>query len=228
MEIQKENYLKLKEFTRQLGAAVFGVAELKEIKKNFILPKEVTDDLTFGVSFGVSLSRKILETVKDKPNQLYYFHYQRTNILIDTISLRISDFIQKEGFGAMPIPASQVSDWENQLGHISHREVAFYAGLGWRGKNNLLVNKGHGALLRFGAVLTDFPLSTDKPVENFCGECAICVELCPAGAISEKGFNKELCRQKLKEFMRTEKIGQMVCGVCVKACPPRKEVDSSE
>lgn len=222
MEIQKENYKRLKEFVYHLGAAAFGVADLKDIRKNFLLPKEVTDNLIYGISFGVSLSRKILETIKDRPNHLYYFHYQRTNILIDTIALRVADSIQKEGFDAMPIPASQLADWENQFGHVSHREVAFHAGIGWWGRNNLIVNENHGALLRFGSVLTNFPLVTDKPVENGCGECRACVEICPARAISENGFDKGLCREKLKEFMKTEKIGQMICGVCVKACMVQK------
>lgn len=221
MSKEVENYRKLKELILNTGASVFGVAALnEELKRSFLMPYEVVASLNYGISFGVALSKKILSTLTDGPNQLYYFHYQRTNVLIDSIALQITAIIQKEGYDALPIPASQIADWENQRGHLSHRKIAYNAGLGWWGKNNLIINPTYGAAVRYGTVLTDLPLVADTPLPETqnCGSCSRCVELCPAGAIKNDFFDEDLCKEKLKEFTRTLKIGQMICGVCVKAC----------
>ncbi len=213
------NYDELKSLVMSLGACAFGVAEVKKIKDGIFLKPELVDGLGYCVSFAVALSGKILESIIDRPNQLYYFHYQRVNIIIDSISLRLNDFIQKAGYDSLPVPASQVIDWDNQTGHVSHRHAAYGAGIGWRGKNNLIVNPHYGSGIRLGTVLTNLPLVADNPTQNNCAECRVCIDACPAQAIKSNGYDKELCRAKLKEFMRTEKIGQMICGVCVKACP---------
>ena len=116
-----------------------------------------------------------------------------------------------------------MTDWNKQTGVLSHREFARLAGHGWYGKNNLLVNPDYGSQVRYATVLTDFPLKTDSPVNGSCGNCTLCIDACPANAISENSFNLELCSLKLKEFMKTRGIGQMICGVCIKACKGKKK-----
>jgi epoxyqueuosine reductase QueG len=224
--IETKNYEDLKALVLSEGACLFGVALIKDVKNRLFLPPNIVEELTYAISFAVSLSRKILDTITNKPNHLYYFHYQRVNTLIDSIALKINDFIQKAAYSALPIPASQIIDWESQTASVSHRDIAYAAGLGWRGKNNLIVSHRYGATLRLGSVLTDIPLKTDIPVKNDCGTCSICINSCPALALSTNGYDKKSCEKKLKEFMKTEKIGQMVCGICVRACPTQnKEIN---
>jgi epoxyqueuosine reductase QueG len=115
-----------------------------------------------------------------------------------------------------------VIDWQKQLGSLSHREIARLAGHGWYGRSNLLVNPRFGSRVRYTTVLTDMPLPAGKPVEGSCGECRLCVSLCPAGAIKADGFDREACHAKLKEFCKIQGIGQMICGVCIKACPGKR------
>lgn len=220
---KSKNYGDLKKTAHAEGMALFGVADVKGIKESFLVPGDAARGLDYGVCFAYRLSDSVLATIEGAPNQIYYFHYQRINILLDQTALKIAAAIQEKGFNALPVPASQVTDWERQLGTVSHRELARLAGLGWYGKNNLIVNPIHGSRIRFATVLTDLPLETDSPVKGGCGDCSLCVSVCPAGAISEKGFDKEACRKKLKEFMKTQNIGQMVCGVCVKACPGKEK-----
>lgn len=214
----KENYQALQRTAFAEGITLFGVADVRDISKDFLIPPETAGQFPYAVSMGIRLSRSILKTIMDAPNQAYYFHYQRVNILLDQTAIKITSAIQKEGFDAYPVPASQISDWDKQLGALSHREIARRAGLGWYGRNNLLVNEFHGAQVRYATVLTDMPLPADKPVQGGCGACRACVSVCPAGAITEKGFDREACHTKLKEFTKTQKIGHMICGVCVKAC----------
>jgi epoxyqueuosine reductase QueG len=216
---EKQHYDQLKELAFREGMVLFGVADVQEARKEFYLPPEATCNLDRAVSIGFRLSNAVLSTINDMPNQLYYFHYQRANILLDQTSLKIMSWIQDKGYNALPVPASQISDWEKQLGAVSHREIARRAGLGWYGRNNLLVNARYGSHVRYATILTDMPLPTDAPTEENCGNCTACIPLCPAQAISkENGYQLEKCHTKLKEFMKIQRIGQMICGVCVKVC----------
>ena len=106
-----------------------------------MLDPVLLEKLNRGICLGVRLSSGILDEISAQPTKIYYYHYRAVNTLLDQAALRLTNFIQGKGFEAVPIPASQVVDWEKQSAHLSHRKVGFLAGLGWIGRNNLLVNK---------------------------------------------------------------------------------------
>ncbi len=62
-------------------------------------------------------------------------------------------------------------------------EIAQRAGLGWRGKHTLLLNRDAGSLFFLGEIYTDLPLPIDPPVRAHCGECRACIDVCPTQAI---------------------------------------------
>ncbi len=62
-------------------------------------------------------------------------------------------------------------------------ELAQLAGLGWRGKHTLLLQREHGSWFFLGEIYTDLDLPTDAPTENHCGTCQSCIDICPTGAI---------------------------------------------
>ncbi|MBI2296453.1 MAG: tRNA epoxyqueuosine(34) reductase QueG, partial [Betaproteobacteria bacterium] len=62
-------------------------------------------------------------------------------------------------------------------------EIAQKAGLGWRGKHTLLLNREAGSFFALGEIYTDLPLPTDQVPENHCGTCQKCMDICPTGAI---------------------------------------------
>lgn len=196
------------------------MADIEPLKKDFFLSEKEYRDMPFGIVLGVSLSSAVMDGIEDSPTLLYKWHYRQANNLLDKIAFQISGQIMEMNYRALPIPASQLIDWDRQLGAVSHRTVGEYAGLGWRGRNNLLVNPEYGARIRLVTVLTDLPLVVDKPIENGCGDCRACLEVCPAEALGEtaKEYNLEKCYQKLTEFSKIRGVGVHICGICVKAC----------
>jgi epoxyqueuosine reductase QueG len=210
----------LKTFSLSLGARLFGVADTRSIKKEFNFSDEILKDLDYAISIGVRLSDVILEEIKDSPTKLYYHHYRQVNLVLDQMALKVSNFIQSKGYKTLPVPASQIIDWQKQKGHLSHKKIGELAGLGFIGRNNLLVNPEIGSRFRLVSILTDIPLEIDKPLDLTCGDCRLCISVCPASAIKEKkeDFDHVKCYEKLKEFRDKRVVDQFICGVCVKAC----------
>lgn len=66
---------------------------------------------------------------------------------------------------------------------VLEKALAEKAGLGWTGKHSLLINKQAGSFFFLGELFTDLPLPVDNPVEDNCGTCTTCLEVCPTGAI---------------------------------------------
>ncbi len=121
------------------------------------------------------------------------------------------------------VPASlYLKRKDSRESHLSHKLVAYWAGLGWIGRNNLLVNPKYGARIRLTTILTDLPLKFDEPMEFGCGDCYECVKACPAKALGERpeDFNFERCFNLLSTFIGKYQVGHHICGVCIKVCKP--------
>lgn len=217
----QENVEKVKTLCQQWGGSLFGVADLRPFKKDEnLLPPSIIDQLPLAISVGYHLSDAIMDGIQDQPTSLYFQHYQRINILLDTIGLIVTATIQNLAYQAIPIPASQIVDWQNQRGHLSHKHVARAAGLGWIGRNNLLVTEAFGSRVRLVTILTNLPLTTNFPSPRDCGSCRDCLAACPVGAIAERqeDFNHLQCYEQLKVFSKTLRFSHHICGVCIRAC----------
>jgi len=210
----------LKAKALELGFDLFGVAGVTELRGDFLIEPKTRDRFGLAVSLGKRLNDPVLDDIDDHPTPLYFHHYRQTNAFLDRGALLLADHIQKMGFAALPIAASQIIDWEGQRAHLSHKHVGRAAGLGWFGRNNLLVNPKLGSRFRLVTVLTDMPLAPDKQLEDGCGTCRACIATCPAGAIKERRdvFDHKGCFEKLREFQKLRLVSQSICGVCVKAC----------
>ena len=176
------------------------------------------------------LAPAVLGTLEDHPNQLYEHHYRQVNFALDRLALDLATVIQDLGAQALPVAASQLVDWQNQRGHLSHKRIAVGAGLGWLGRNNLLVTPRHGAQVRLVTVLTDMEMGNDHPLENGCGSCRACIAACPARAIGESPteFRHLDCFAMLKEFQSKRYVSQYICGLCVRACSGSDGSDRSD
>jgi len=214
------DYQTLKAKALELGFDLFGAASVTELRADFLIEPTTRDRFPLAISLGKRLNDPVLDDIDDHPTPLYFHHYRQTNAFLDRGALILADHIQKMGFAALPIAASQIIDWEGQRAHVSHKHVGRAAGLGWFGRNNLLVNPELGSRFRLVTVLTDASLEPDKPLDDGCASCRACVLTCPAGAIKESrdDFDHKACFEKLREFQRLRLVSQFICGVCVKAC----------
>jgi epoxyqueuosine reductase len=217
----QENRNLLEHFRRECYLDLLGVADMRQEGKALAgLPEKVRDSLPLAVVIALRVSRAVLSTLEDGPNLLYFHHYRQINAQLDRAATRISAEIERRGCLALPIAASQIVDWEKMTGQVSHKAIARLAGLGWQGRNNLLVTPQLGAQVRLATILTDFALAPDHPLEADCGSCHRCAAVCPAKAIRDDPaeFDLPACYDKLNEFRKTRHIQQHICGVCVKAC----------
>lgn len=211
----------LRAFVLATGVDLFGVADITSVRDEFLIERDTRDRFDRALSLGKRLLSSVLDDIQDCPTALYMHHYRQVNFLLDRAALLTAGFIQERGYGALPIAASQIIDWDNQKAHVSHKRTGELAGLGWLGRSNLLVHPEFGSQFRLVTILTDMPIEAASPLEMDCGACRRCATLCPAHAIKDTRdeFDHRACFEKLKEFRRRGLVGQFICGVCVKACP---------
>lgn len=211
---------KIKTFYKEEGIDLFAVADIGNIKKEIMIKRDLLNKLDKAICLGVSLSGTILEEISDRPTKLYFHHYRMINMFLDQTALKLARLIQKEGFLALPIPASQIVDWQKQTAHLSHKRIGYLAGLGWIGRNNLLVNEKFGSQFRLVTILTNAKIPASKPLKKTCGTCFACLSACPVSAIKNnpQEFDYQKCLNLLKDFQKQHIVEQYVCGICVKAC----------
>ncbi|MBY6024227.1 MULTISPECIES: tRNA epoxyqueuosine(34) reductase QueG [Bacillaceae] len=119
-------------------------------------------------------------------------------------------------------------------GELSDRAVAERAGIGWSGKNCAIITPEFGSYVYLGEIVTNIPFEPDQPIEDQCGTCNKCVEVCPTGALVTGGqLNSQRCIAFLtqtKGFLADEfrdKIGNRLygCDTCQTVCPENKGKD---
>jgi epoxyqueuosine reductase QueG len=213
----------LRKIASDNGVTAFGCAAVDDLREHFhALPLDQTEGLSYGITIGARVSAAVLRGCITGPTRHYLHNYRMVNWLLDQTAVKITAAIQNAGYNAMPVPASQIVDWDEQTAHLSHKMIALRAGIGWIGRNNLLVHPEYGSKIRLATILTDMPLEPDQPVERDCRECRKCIEICPVNAIkdSHNDWNKPACLEKLKYFAKAHNVGQYICGLCVKVCNP--------
>lgn len=192
-----------------LGATVVGIADLRGY-----LSGEIAH---LGRAVSIGVERRLNEN---------------TLSLLAKLQRRTVRFLKVRGHRTLAIPP----DSDRQRGTFisrlyslfNHKMAATSAGIGWVGKNGLLISLDHGPRLSLATVLTDAPLSPDAPLErSLCGGCTLCIDHCPSKAVTGREWSRhdpfvELVRFDACRDHKTTKrqtTGKPNCGLCINICP---------
>ena len=225
----------VKLLAESLGADFFGVADLSPVqglKESAGYPR--------AVSIGLRLPHTVVDQLPQRDRlstaKIYKHHaYDMVNQRLDHIVSRICSFLESRGHRSFPVPASQIIDEDKLTGVFSNKMAARLAGLGWIGKSCLLVTPEVGPRARWATVLTRAPLEkTGEPMEDRCGTCTECVDVCPVGAFTGRPFREDEDRDlrfdvhKCNRYFSTlrDKMGLAVCGMCLFICPHGKRASA--
>lgn len=151
--------------------------------------------------------------------------------MLDDIVTCGAEFLKENGDQAFANITKVVKQNDNRCTPLPHKTVAARAGLGWIGKNCLLVTERYGSAVRLSSFLTNAPMPAEKPVnESKCGKCTACVQKCPAKALTGVLWNRTIRREQIlrKEDCKEMQIQRMkkatgiatdLCGLHFAVCP---------
>jgi epoxyqueuosine reductase len=211
------------------GAALVGFADLEE------LPAIVRRGLPRALSIAVALDPSIIAGIAGGPTAAYCAEYDRANGLLAELGAYAANLLETHGHRAVraaPTLRGDEQDLRVYRTDLPHKTVATRAGLGWIGKDALLITKEFGAAVRLTTVLTDAEFETGAPVNRSkCGKCTGCVDACPGRAMTGQNWRVGVDRDALvNTFACAEAAAGFapivgadpktnICGVCIAACP---------
>lgn len=213
----------IKKLAYSLGADICKVGSVERIKDAPVgfHPLDIYSETKSFVVFGKQFQASLFEA---NNNVSYTLVKNKLVDILDNISIKISLDIESKGYKAIPIPADEPYEyWDFQKkegrGILSLKHLAEASGMGFIGKNTLLINDKFGNRLYLGAVITNAILKEDNLVKNLCFEnCNICLKACPQGALDGKTVNQEKCREACA-FLTPGGGFIYSCNICRKVCP---------
>lgn len=169
-------------------------------------PEEVIGGCSRAILFGKALSKEYIAALKagQEPKHKEIHNTERK---MDALAVKLAEQLEAEGYQSVG---------KLKTGLLPHKTVALRAGLGFIGKNNLLITPQYGCALMLGKVLTNAPFAATsvapKPPE--CGDCTVCVDMCPTGALLGKTWSLSTTRDEII----TRKLC-VLCQKCMVFCP---------
>ncbi|MBU2530332.1 MAG: tRNA epoxyqueuosine(34) reductase QueG [Elusimicrobia bacterium] len=117
---------------------------------------------------------------------------------------------------------------------VFEKKLSERAGLGWQGKNSLIINREQGSYFFIGGIALSVELKSDKPAINLCADCDLCIKACPTGALKTPGIldankcisywttqSKSEIPLSIKEKLSGNIYG---CDICQEVCPYNKKI----
>lgn len=148
---------------------------------------------------------------------------------IEKILAKLETVLMKNQVKYRVPPVAQKNE-EELLAPFSFKYAAVNAGLGWIGKNDVLITERYGPRVRLSALLLDGVFSCgEKVTKSKCpNSCRKCVDICPYHALSGKGWDADILRSDIinyhlcnqKRSLSLERLGRKnACGLCMAVCP---------
>ena len=180
------------------------------------------------ICIGVAYRDPIIDYIDDNQSgkvdyplwNEYAKEYDRINQILNRIASALASHFKgiaiKATIGGMKGEVEHV--WEYWPLVISHRVVAENAGIGWRGKNQLIIHEKFSCAIRFASIITTMPFGHGERMESMCGDCTACEDAC--GFIRHRDIlpdYRENCHRYI-QFLKSKGIEKDICGKCIKAC----------
>ena len=195
------------------------------------LDEKQNRQLPTAIVFALPLTAEYVKTVFNIPDYVqariadnYNFdddEYSQTEHKAGEIADELAKFITGKGYKAVSqsdtgLLADGVFDYETKESVLPHKTVALLGGLGWIGKNNLLITPEYGAAQCLGTVLADAPLETElhEPLSPKCGNCITCVNICERKVLKGKVWSRSVSRDEIVNIH-----GCSTCLKCLVHCP---------
>jgi len=197
------------------------ISSLKEvISQNHKLPGDFMENPNIVISYYIPFTEETaavnMNVEGNMASQEWSDAYNITNTMISDINQYLADMLVEMGYRAA-VPSGIVFDKQLVLSNWSQRHIAYAAGLGTFGINNMLISE-KGCCGRYGSIVADIPVEADCIVkEERClykknGSCKKCVKNCFSGALTTEGFDRKKCFEIC--MMNDAKTGADVCGKC--------------
>ncbi len=183
--------------------------------------------IVVGISYNVGIEEKPSYRLRGKLSKSSWgidYHI----VLNDKIKTLIDEIKKKKDFHYK---------YFVDTGPLIDRELGKKSGLGYYGKNASIINDEYGSFVFLGYILTDLDIERDYPVEEKCGDCRLCIEACPTGALEDKyRVNPKRCISYLTQTKDNipgelrSKMGTNIygCDRCQDVCPKNKGVRKSK
>jgi len=212
-------------------------AQLREIvEAAHWLPSDLLPGARSVVAFFLPFAEEIVQANRAHPHDVareWAAAYVETNALINDVSRNLIAALAQRGVRAAAEPATHNWDPVTLVSRWSHKSVAAIAGLGSFGLHHMLITDA-GCAGRCGSLVVDAALEPTSEAGVSAGErcrylrdgsCQVCVERCPAGALTEGGLDKHRCYAWLLQVAKGfREVGLAdVCGKCATgpcACGP--------
>lgn len=214
-------------------------AAAPEITAGHGVPADVVPDARIIIAYFVPFLKGLADTNEScgAASEEWAQGYEETNAMLGAINEHLIRELQKKGYKAAIHPASLTFDRDNLISRWSHRHIAYLAGLGTFGVNNMLITE-KGCCGRYSTIVTNLDVMADAPMEKeLCGyrrdgSCGACMRKCPSGALTADGFDRhkcyEICKQNAAVYTSfgssyvkdgKKSAGSEVCGKCVAGMP---------
>jgi len=116
---------------------------------------------------------------------------------------------------------------------VDEKYAAYLSGIGYFGKNSILIHKKYGSYMFLATILIDQEIKEDNMLFDDCGTCDLCIKACPTNAL-DHGFIRDQCISNLSQSKKEFSIDEIKqfktviygCDICIKVCPRNKGIDT--
>lgn len=198
----------IKAFGRELGLDLVGICHVDSLPdlERLDHKQNIEAILPQAKSIIVGAIRMVDSAIEASARNVRIAQYSTMCLYqeLNHVAYGLLRFLDDRSHRAAPVPSYLPVDMFKNYGliaDVSLRHAAVEAGLGTLGTNQLLITDSFGPRVRLMAILTEASLVPDTPMEDeYCDDCGICIEQCPAGAISEEGVDIRRCSVKILKF----------------------------